>query len=112
MCVQSLLFRFEMLRFQGRLDEADPLFERSLAIREKVLGPDHSDVAQSLNNQALLLQARVRAVMAFQDICCGARWIWFVGAREQGGAVLPRPQVRATRRSGTFIMLDVAGSPC
>jgi tetratricopeptide (TPR) repeat protein len=29
-----------------------PLFKRSLAIREKALGPEHPDVAQSLNNLA------------------------------------------------------------
>ncbi len=33
---------------------AEPLYERSLAIREKVLGSAHPDVAQSLNNLALL----------------------------------------------------------
>ncbi len=31
-----------------------PLFKRSLAIKEKALGPDHPDVATSLNNLALL----------------------------------------------------------
>ena len=30
---------------QGKLDEAEPLFLRSLAIREKALGPDHPHVA-------------------------------------------------------------------
>ena len=33
-------------------------FERALAIREKVLGPEHPDTAKSLNNLALLLQAQ------------------------------------------------------
>ncbi len=32
----------------------EPFYERSLAIREKVLEPDHPDVAQSLNNMAVL----------------------------------------------------------
>ena len=59
--------------FQGRLDEAGPLFERSLAILEKVLGPDHPDVAMALNNRATLLQDQVTAVMGVQDISCGAR---------------------------------------
>src|SRR5690606_13025540 len=31
-------------------------YERALAIREKVLGPDHPDTAQSLNNLGLLLK--------------------------------------------------------
>jgi len=36
-----------------------PLHERSLKIREKVLGPDHPDVAASLNELGLLLCAQV-----------------------------------------------------
>jgi tetratricopeptide (TPR) repeat protein len=36
--------------------QARPLFERALAIREKALGPDHPDVAASLNNLAGLMQ--------------------------------------------------------
>jgi tetratricopeptide (TPR) repeat protein len=36
--------------------QARPLYERALAINEKVLGPDHPDTALSLNNLALLLQ--------------------------------------------------------
>ncbi len=39
---------------QGRYAEAEPLHKRSLAIREKALGPDHPDVAGSLNNLAAL----------------------------------------------------------
>ncbi len=30
---------------QGRFAEAEPFFKRSLAIREKALGPDHPNVA-------------------------------------------------------------------
>ena len=29
---------------QGRYAEAEPLYQRSLAFREKALGPDHPDV--------------------------------------------------------------------
>ena len=39
---------------QGSYDVAEPLFKRSLAIREKTLGPEYSDVAESLNNLAVL----------------------------------------------------------
>jgi hypothetical protein len=35
--------------------EGKPLFERALAIREKVLGPEHPDTAMALNNLAFLL---------------------------------------------------------
>ncbi len=41
---------------QGRYAEAEPLFQRSLAIAEKALGPEHPDVATSLENYAFLLR--------------------------------------------------------
>lgn len=41
---------------QGKYDEAEPLYQRSLAIWEKVLGPEHPAVAQSLDNYASLLR--------------------------------------------------------
>ena len=47
-----------LLQAQGDLAGARPLFERALAIREKVLGPEHPDTATSLNNLASLLQAQ------------------------------------------------------
>ena len=40
---------------QGKYGKAEPLYQRSLAIREKALGPDHPDTAQSLNNLANLV---------------------------------------------------------
>ena len=45
---------------EGRYADTEPLYKRSLAIREKVLGPDHPDVAQSLNNLADLYSAQGR----------------------------------------------------
>lgn len=47
---------------QGKYAEAEPLNERSQAIRENVLGPEHSDVANSLNNRAKLFASQVRDV--------------------------------------------------
>lgn len=41
---------------QGRYSEAEPIFKRSLAIREKVLGPEHPAVAESLENYSALLR--------------------------------------------------------
>ncbi len=41
---------------QGQYPEAEPLYQRSLAIREKALGPEHPDVATSLENYADLLR--------------------------------------------------------
>jgi tetratricopeptide (TPR) repeat protein len=46
--------------FQGRYADAEPLFKRSLAIREKVLGSDHPNVAISLSDLAELYQAQGR----------------------------------------------------
>ena len=45
---------------QGRYSEAIPLAQRTLTIREKSLGPDHPDVAVSLNNLAELYRAQGR----------------------------------------------------
>ncbi len=39
-----------------RYAEAEPLYQRALAIRDKALGPDHPHVAQSLENYAALLR--------------------------------------------------------
>ena len=42
-----------MLRKQRNFGEAEPVLQRSLAIREKTLGARHSDVALALDNLAL-----------------------------------------------------------
>ena len=39
---------------QGKYDEAEPLYKRSLKILEKALGKEHPHVAASLNNLAEL----------------------------------------------------------
>ena len=41
---------------RGKFKEALPMCKRALGIREKVLGPEHPDVAKQLNNLALLCQ--------------------------------------------------------
>jgi tetratricopeptide (TPR) repeat protein len=43
---------------QGNYNGAKPLYQRSLAIREKALGREHPDVAASLNNLAALYFAQ------------------------------------------------------
>ena len=61
-----------VVQAQGKYTEAEGLFKRALAIREKALGANHPDVGQTLNNLAIvyrdqgkygeaegLLQARV-----------------------------------------------------
>ena len=49
---------------QGKYAEAEPLYQRALAILEKVLGPDHPDVAAVLSNYADLLRATKRGTEA------------------------------------------------
>lgn len=44
---------------QGRFDEAEALYERGQEIRERVLGPDNLEVAESLSNRADLLERKV-----------------------------------------------------
>src|SRR5258708_1655084 len=44
----------ELYQSQGAYEQALPLSQRALAIRERVLGPQHPDTAQSLNNLAAL----------------------------------------------------------
>jgi hypothetical protein len=43
-----------LLQEQGELGAARPLYERSLAIRERALAPDHPDTTTVRNNLASL----------------------------------------------------------
>lgn len=45
-----------LLYAQGKYAEAEPLYQRALAIRERQLGPTHPDTAQTLNNLAELYE--------------------------------------------------------
>ncbi len=49
---------------QGNYAESEPLFKRSLAIREKALGPGHLDVVMGLQNYAELLRKTNREAEA------------------------------------------------
>ena len=55
---QSLNTLACLLDAQGRLDEAEPLYQRALAIEEKVRGPEHPSVAALLDNLAALHHAQ------------------------------------------------------
>ena len=50
----ALTHQVDELKSQGGYSEAVPLAQRALAIQEKALGPNHPDVAQSLNSLATL----------------------------------------------------------
>ena len=49
---------FFILGRAGKYDEAQPLGERILEIRERILGLEHPDVAETLNNLAILYASR------------------------------------------------------
>jgi tetratricopeptide (TPR) repeat protein len=42
------------LRQRGEYEQAEPLYQRALALRERMLGPEHTDTATSLNDLAVL----------------------------------------------------------
>ena len=50
----------ETCRVLGRHDEAEPLFRRAIAIREKANGPDGPELAPPLNNLAELCRELAR----------------------------------------------------
>lgn len=60
-CLGPLPKLIPRLATQGKYAEAEPLYERSQVILEKVLGSDHPNVASLLNNRAMLLKNQVRA---------------------------------------------------
>lgn len=69
--------------FQGKYQEAESLNKRSLAMRQKALGPDHPAVAESLNNRAGLLQKQVRVggkMCKIRTVLCGCS-----GTQQPGG---------------------------
>ena len=49
-----------LYRNDGRYEESEPLFERALTIVEKVLGPEHPEVARNLMGLALLYRVQRR----------------------------------------------------
>ena len=49
-----------LYQFQGHLSEAEPLFKRALAARERVLGPEHPLTLRSMHNLSTLYQAQGR----------------------------------------------------
>ncbi len=48
----------DLCKERGDYAKAEALFQRALTIRKKVLGPDHSEVAQVLCNLAVIYRKR------------------------------------------------------
>ena len=45
-----------LYRLRGEYDKAEPLYMKALAIRQRIFGEIHEDVAQSYNSLGCLLQ--------------------------------------------------------
>jgi tetratricopeptide (TPR) repeat protein len=65
----------EALQYAGDLKAAKPWYERALATRKRLLGPDHPDTALSLNNLAGLLWA-LGDLAAARPLLEGAADVW------------------------------------
>ena len=68
---------------QGKFDEAKPMYQRALAIEEKVYTPSHPKVAQSLRALADVLDAQVEW---FLCVCIAGvdMWVWCRGSMMSG----------------------------
>ena len=93
---------------QGRYAEAEPLYKRALAIREKALGPDHPDVARSLNNLAELYENQGRyaeaeplykRALAIREKALGPDHPDVATVAEQSGWALSRSRAATPRPS-------------
>ena len=82
---------------QGKYTEAEPLYKRSLQIREKALGPDHPDVGQSMNNLALLYEAQgkyaeaeplYKRALAIVEKAVGPDHPYVAASPEQSGGII------------------------
>jgi hypothetical protein len=58
----------ESLVGRGQVDDATALYERLVAIKREVLGPDHPDLARTLHDLAVLQESSGRVEQA------GALW--------------------------------------
>jgi hypothetical protein len=78
------------LNSRGKYTQAQPLFEKALAICKKVLGGEHRDTARSYNNVAFNLNAQGKYCMA-QPLYDKAR---------SGAAFVPTPAARPFSQNG------------
>ena len=57
-----------MYRCQGKLEEAEPRYRETLAIKKKVYGEEHTSVAIGDNNLAELFRVQVRGVFCYVSL--------------------------------------------
>jgi CHAT domain-containing protein/Tfp pilus assembly protein PilF len=76
---RKLNTEFFRLHRAGKYDEARPLGERVLEIRERALGSDHPDVARSVNNLAILYDLKgdfARSELFYQRALAIREKVW------------------------------------
>lgn len=59
--------RHPLLGMQGKHDEAEAILQRTQAIQENALGPEHPDVVKTLSLRGRVLLEQVRAVRVFWE---------------------------------------------
>ena len=102
-----------LYRAQGRYADAEPLYQRSLAIWEKALGPEHPDVAQSLNNLARLYDTQGRYADA-EPLCQRSLAIWetTLGPEHPAVATVLENYAFLLRKDEPVGRIRFAGSSC
>ena len=94
-----------LYRAQGKYAEAEPLYRRALAIKEKALGPEHPSVATVLANYAALLRKTNRDNEAAKLEACAKA----IRAKHGQGAESPETgSVRTTAVSSAPSEIDPA----
>ena len=92
-----------LYKAQCRYAEAEPLYQRALAIREKALGPQHPDLANSLNNLAILYQVQGRYEEAETN------FVWALVIREDSLG-LDHPSVAASLEDYAALLRQIGRS--
>ncbi len=89
----------ELYKSQGKYIEAEPLYQRAIAIDEKALGPEHPGLATDLNNLAGLYWAQgkyAEAVPLYQRALA-------ICEHELGAS---HPTTRIVRQNYTLLLQD------
>jgi tetratricopeptide (TPR) repeat protein len=92
---------------RGRTAEAEQLYQRALQLKEKLLGPEHPDVAITLNNLATLRISQLRfaeaatmyqRALAIFERVFGPGHPRVVGCEKNYRCVLPEPEPQEPQR--------------
>ena len=96
-----------MLQATNRLEEAEALYRRALAIDEQNFGSDHPSVGSDLNNLATLLEATSRLEEAEQLM----RLMLGIFLRSSAATGREVPFLKTGARNYAALMVDMGLSP-